>query len=602
MSRYSGDIDRMKNQISSIRGKINQLQREINVIQNEITALGTSSANANAQLVNNVNKINSTLSNNKNVVEYSHSQLSKTFSTQLQIREMFFIFKDIEGANKTIRALTNDLYFNYKNQATIRKIVRGFIDNLDLNMVSDETIYKMLEKEYLQSPEYWLAYVLLAIMNWKNDIQEKVEECVSYAMKLDEKSTVLFFMLFNLKLERFDVAVEWFNIYKDLEKVGADNDAFLMLMSCVNKKITSDDDTNPVINEFVDYIKEQYDKDLREIDQSTYVKLICNCFNRMDRTEVLQYPNLRRYLVENQVLAEALSKAKNNAEIFGYLEEISKVKLREKNLFLNKYIDQLISVPSPDEQKIHNEIKKNEELIATLEPIKKATGEILFKSDEFRKLAEENYNNKIKHDTGKLNVVDEIVSWIYVKQNNEINSLTKYNLFSLINPLTNQAYNLYKHNYTSMLRNQYTIAIKDYKSTTDFTNIDAEKRKISSFCVEKTNRLLATVKNTGSILLLLLCGAGFIGSLIGSFSLKNMAVLFYLVMAVAAVFMIISIFKLAVTNPKKRNKFKNQVAQEKNAFNDIIEKMFEEMNSYREEYREADSISRDVQELISRIS
>ena len=153
-----------------------------------------------------------------------------------------------------------------------------------------------------------------------------------------------------------------------------------------------------------------------------------------------------------------------------------------------------------------------------------------------------------------------------------------------------------------MLRNQYTIAIKDYKSTTDFTNIDAEKRKISSFCAEKTNRLLATVKNTGSILLLLLCGAGFIGSLIGSFSLKNIAVLFYLVMAVAAVFMIISIFKLAVTNPKKRNKFKNQVAQEKNALNDIIEKMFEEMNSYREEYREADSISRDVQELISRIS
>ena len=187
MSRYSGDIDRMKNQISSIRGKINQLQREINVIQNEITALGTSSANANAQLVNNVNKINSTLSNNKNVVEYSHSQLSKTFSTQLQIREMFFIFKDIEGANKTIRALTNDLYFNYKNQATIRKIVRGFIDNLDLNMVSDETIYKMLEKEYLQSPEYWLAYVLLAIMNWKNDIQEKVEECNN----LDRRTTTI---------------------------------------------------------------------------------------------------------------------------------------------------------------------------------------------------------------------------------------------------------------------------------------------------------------------------------------------------------------------------------------------------------------------------
>ena len=114
-------------------------------------ALANSARSGSINLLNTSNNAHAAMENSSTTIDYSHNQLKRTFNVQLQIKEMYFIFKDVETANKKIRLLTNKLYFDYRNQSTVRKIMRGFIDNLDLNMVSDEVIYKSLEKEFLQS-------------------------------------------------------------------------------------------------------------------------------------------------------------------------------------------------------------------------------------------------------------------------------------------------------------------------------------------------------------------------------------------------------------------------------------------------------------------
>ena len=204
----------LRSQLSQIRSEISRVERENQQIRSELGALAASASANSANLIGTSNNARNAMENSRNTINYSNEQLKKTFNVQLQIKEMYFIFKDVETANKKIRMLNNKLYFDYKNQAMVRKIVRAFVDNLELNLVSDERIYKALEKEFLQAPDYWLAYVLLSIMYWKNDNKKKADQCLEEALKRNSKSTAIFFMLFYLKLSRVDVALDWFYYYK----------------------------------------------------------------------------------------------------------------------------------------------------------------------------------------------------------------------------------------------------------------------------------------------------------------------------------------------------------------------------------------------------
>ena len=366
MSNYD-----LESQLCSLRSQISQVRSENAAIESELMALANSARSGSINLLNTSNNAHAAMENSSTTIDYSHNQLKRTFNVQLQIKEMYFIFKDVETANKKIRLLTNKLYFDYRNQSTVRKIMRGFIDNLDLNMVSDEVIYKSLEKEFLQSPNYWLGYVLLAIMNWKNNNQEKAEQCLQSALEKNNKSTSIFFMLFYLKLQRIDTAIKWFKYYQQFEQTGSDNSTFLMLVSSLPARISDEETKDQISQVFLEHIKKEFETDKAEINDEDIIKVIFNYFNHLDKVEPLKYNNLQSYVKEASTLANVLSKAKNNAEILKFIEDLNKVHVNEKNIYLIKYFDELISVPSEEEQVVLDEIKLNEEIIATMEPLKK---------------------------------------------------------------------------------------------------------------------------------------------------------------------------------------------------------------------------------------
>lgn len=607
MSNYD-----LESQLSSLRSQISQVRSENAAIESELMALANSARSGSINLLNTSNNAHAAMENSSTTIDYSHNQLKRTFNVQLQIKEMYFIFKDVETANKKIRLLTNKLYFDYRNQSTVRKIMRGFIDNLDLNMVSDEVIYKSLEKEFLQSPNYWLGYVLLAIMNWKNNNQEKAEQCLQSALEKNNKSTSIFFMLFYLKLQRIDTAIKWFKYYQQFEQTGSDNSTFLMLVSSLPARISDEETKDQISQVFLEHIKKEFETDKAEINDEDIIKVIFNYFNHLDKVEPLKYNNLQSYVKEASTLANVLSKAKNNAEILKFIEDLNKVHVNEKNIYLIKYFDELISVPSEEEQVVLDEIKLNEEIIATMEPLKKMDEDTIMKSSDFKKLAKENHEKKIKHDLGKLNVVNEIINWVYINKNEDINSLTKWNLFSLTKDYTEKAYELYSNVYHNTMPRDYHIVIGDYTSVTKLDSIDSELAYKDNFIKTKTERLLKTVKDTkakvsiGFGIALLL---GFITLLVLGFVFNSkkpqLAVLFFILCAVCCLFGTVLLVKGLITklvkNPKKRSQIKESMQKESEKLDEILRKIYEEIHMYFTEYQEADKISEYVKERIGQM-
>lgn len=604
----------LRSQLSQIRSEISRVERENQQIRSELGALAASASANSANLINTSNNARNAMDNSRNTINYSNEQLKKTFNVQLQIKEMYFIFKDVETANKKIRMLNNKLYFDYKNQAMVRKIVRAFVDNLDLKLISDERIYKALEKEFLQAPDYWLAYVLLSIMYWENDNKKKADQCLEEALKRNSKSTAIFFMLFYLKLSRVDVALNWFNYYKELDKTGSDNSTFLMFVSSLPNRIHDQEFKTKVGEVLAEYIEEEVDKCSEETDTNNIISIIYNYFLQIGHPESLKYPALSQYTAEKQTLANVLSKAKNNQKILNFMEELNKVHLNERNIYLNKYIDELISIPSEAEQKIIDEIHYNEEIIATMEPLKKLDDNTIFKSNDFRKLAKENYERKVTHDESKLNVINEIINWVYVNKNNEINSLTKWNLFSLTQPYTKKAYASYKNSYQNIYPRSLHIVVNDFQTTTNFNNLQYDLKQKESFIDSKTDRLLKTVRNGGPIASICFGGVFLIATIVllvlslamvsdnGGPSVGTIFKIISIPVGIAGVFFLVSgLIKLLITNPKKRRTIKENMTKESTRLDEIIRQMYKEMAAYRVEYQEADKISEYINERIEQM-
>lgn len=582
--------------INQVRSQLNKVLQENQRMIDELNALSYSANAGRIALINTAENANNALNNSNNVLNYSHSQLKNTFNIQLQIREMYFIFKDVETANKKIRSLTNKLYFDYKNQATIRKIVRGFMDNIDLNMVSDNTIYKSIEKEYLQCPDYWLGFVLLAIMYWKNNNKEKAEQCVNSAVEKNPKSTAIFFMLFNLKLKRLDTALNWFQYYRQLDKTGNDNNTFLMFVSSLPTRIKDLNEKDKVSKCLVEYIKEQFNADSVESDNNELVSMVYNYFLRLDNDEVLKYEYLRQYISEAQTLANALSKAKNNEAILAFIEDLNKVHLNERNLFLSKYMDELISTPSEAEQVIIDEIKLNEEIIASMESLKNIGDDRIFNSSDFKKMALENNKKRMKHDYGKLNFAKEVMNWVYVNKNLDINSLTNWNLFSLTKGYVEKAYTTYKNVYNKLIPNNYHINIKDFSTNTDFKDMQFVLNSSDKFYKEKVQRLCSQVKDGSAILNIVIGILLLIIGIILTFIFNPISLI---LSGVGFVLGVIGCIKKLVANPKKR-KYINEMCNKENIkTKEIINCMFKEMQLYQVEFKEADDISKYVDERIN---
>ncbi|MCR4699168.1 MAG: hypothetical protein K5762_07375, partial [Bacilli bacterium] len=461
-------IGEMERNISDIEREIQELLARLNAIESEAVR-STNTINYTIENVNN------TMNKDYNDLEYSEKTFQNVIKMKSQIRELLFIFEEVQTAGKKVRMLGNKLYFEFKNQARVRKIARAFIDNLELDMVTDEVIYKSIEKEHLQAPDFWLTFAMLAIMAWKKDDYTTCMKAIDGALSCNEKATIIFMVLFHIRLKRFSVALKWFNCLSGLETLGSDADTLLMFLSLIPFKI---DEQDAEIDEFsgvlLNYIKEKLHEEENEEKEANYRAFIMSYFQKLDVAETLQYPVLTRYVSNYQDMANALSQAKNNESILSYFEEVSHVHIHEKNPLLLKYFDSLYSIPSKGEKEIYDEIHDLEDIIAALPEIKKDLGNIT--AHDFHEYAIHRGDRQKQHDQAKLELKQEFMNWLYFEPDPDVNSLTYWNMFCLISDTVTKAYSQYYYAYHNINPTSFQVDIDDFSMQTDFKHIEKDKQ------------------------------------------------------------------------------------------------------------------------------
>ena len=462
MSNYA-----LQSQLSELQSQLRKAERINAELRSELSTIERGVNRAHKDLEDYNGKIRGTLDSCNGTMRSSHQRVIDAIEVQGEIEKMYVRFKQVELANKKIRAANNKKYYDFANYRTVRKIVQGIMDNLDINIVSDKTITKSVEVQHLQTPDYWLTCVLISVMAWRNNDKELAERAIVRAINLDKKNSAIFYMLYNLRMGREDAALKWFYTYQECELKGSDQRTFLMLFSLVSKTLADnvDDSTK---NEIFAFINKVIDSNMKAFGYSKtdIVAQIRQYINRMQPSDQLEYSYLRKFCTEFELMSANMMQAKNNINILEFILRTVNVPIEQKNTFLKGYIDELIATPNQSEKDVYDEIAYNELVIRYEGEIE--TAKEVFAAEQAKKADD-------------LNLIAEMIDWIYERDSQDVNGQIRLNMFALTKALQEQAVDEHVEDYRSRRKANYWVTIGEYSTEVNFKREDEEYSKVSSY-------------------------------------------------------------------------------------------------------------------------
>lgn len=571
MSNYD-----LKAEVSRLKSELRRIERENNALHSEIASAVNSVNRAEQELSSYNQHIRDTLDNATGSINNSINRTLSAYELQGQIDQLYTRYKAVELANKNIRALNNKKYYDFNNYRTIRKIVQGMMDNLDLNMVSDAIIYKSVERQHLLTPDYWLTSVLISIMAWKSDDKALAERAVDVAFKLDKKNSSIFYMIFNLRMDRNDAAVKWFLEYQKCELKGSDENTFLMMFSLISKTLTDkvDDETSRMISDYIHRLivecaaREGY-------SEEDIVRFIRQKMTSLTRTEPYELPTFSKYCKDYSSIRRMLDLANNNYNILEFILRIVNVPVAERNTYLKEYLNELLAKPNDVEIETYNEIEYNELVI-------RLSGDV--------ESAKAQFSQRLEKRQADFNIIETIISWVYDFGNEDINGQMRLNMFTLVKTLQDKAASSYFESYRAMYKNVHPISIQDYSTDVDFTNEGGEVSKVEDYYHDKQNKALSTVKNLGAYIAF---GAGVACGTVAFFTSLYLLMGFGIGAIVGA--------GILISNKYKRKNIVLQTQTQKERVLGILHKLYEEFVTMKELYKGYDDISARITEEIAKV-
>ena len=546
-------------------------------LRQELYALESGVSNAANRWNELTNHINNTLVNGHNRIVNSHDLTLKAYELQCDIERIYKLYKYVESANKKIRELQNKVYYDFANYNAVRKIVESMLNNIEISFVSDSVLTKAIEIKHLQLPDYWLTCALLSIMAWRNDDRVMAEKALERACMLDKKNSCIFFFAFHMRIGKNAVALKWFRNYISCDLTGQDNVNVLFMFSLLSKSVETeyDDKIYAEVNDFVNRtIKARMESE--GYSEEAMTKRISGYLKKMMIREPLKYPVLSKYCKESRFYADILSAVKNNSNILEFVRKTVNLTTTEKINRLNQFIDDIIRRSNTSEVNVKNEIYHNELII-------KYMGE--------KEKADKEYEEWLEHNRTELDIISEMIEWVYNPGDTDVNAAEKQRLFVMISDLTKKAVDNNVNEYRNSFRKNADIQIEEYSSYADLTNEGAEHQKIDVYYRQKAEALIAQQKIWPSFLWFgagVLCGV--LAVVFGLFSL-------FVGTAIGAVG---GAGQILLTNRRKKNIAKN-CAREAVGTKEIFSRMSAEFRQYLEEYSEYDKYYEVINDDFSRI-
>jgi len=560
--------------IGSLQAELSR-QQQINAeLHAELNELYMGVSQAGREMHNFREHVCNTLNSSNNMISNSHERCIRTYEMQLEIDKLYERFKRMELANKKIRECNNKKYYEFGNYRTVRKIVQGIMDNMNVTMVSDAVIYKSVERQQLQTPDYWLTCVLISVMAWKNDDKELADRAMAVALGLDKKACSIFYMLFNLRLHRDDAALKWFHVYQECELKGSDERTFLLLFSLLDK--TLEDDVNEDIkNDIYGFINKVIAINARQegFSQQEIVDEICVYLTSMQGGQRLEYSLLQKCCDDYSELSRMVLLAENNRNILQFILDVNDVSEIERNSYISAFMDDHVAMPNQVEKDVYDEIEYNETII-------ECGGDM--------ELAEERWSREKSRRETKLNLISEMVRWVYGRGKEEADPQVRRNMFVLTGGLQQQAVDQYRETYLNMQKQVHPVTMGEYHTDCDFRNRKAERQKIQTFYEQRRDEALAQVKNTGAFVAFGIGGA----AIVASFFLQA---LMGLLLAGGAVTILVGVFTL-FSNKKRRAQLETDCNASITAKNELLTKIFDEYGRLYDEFAGYDAYYEKIQD------
>jgi hypothetical protein len=561
------EVNRLESELHRCQQINYQLKGELNTLANGVSSARNTLENYNS-FINNV------LDNSDSRLMNSHQKIIHAYETQGEIKRLYARFKNIETANKKIRSANNSKYYDFKNYRTVRKILSGLMENIDVNMISDQTILKSVEVQHLKSPDYWLTFALISIMSWKRDDKILAEHAMNHALRLDKKNASIFYMLFNIRLERFEASLKWFELFKECELNGKDKKTLLLLFTLVSDSIDDfiDQKSKKYLNDFIHEVIETNVSN-SGFSKEQIVDFILQKYSLQYNDVQVEYPLLKKSILDYDRIKYLIDQTSKNVKILELLNKISKTNVKEKNEFLKKYIDELISEPNDQEINVFKIIEFNELII-------KYQGDV--------ESAVQDFAEKQKNEREELNLIAEMTRWIFSSDNKEVNSQVRKNIFILTKGYFKQAYEEFTNDYRSRLSHSFDVQIDDYRSNINFADIHKEDIKIDEFYNNKLNIRRAQLKGYTEYIAFGIGALLIIGSFFAGFGLIIPA--------------IIAFGYGAVELNSKSNKIKEitfAIDNEKIVVKKLLSEIKDEFNRFLTDYHNFDDFSSEIEGIFT---
>lgn len=531
----------------------NELRSELDTI-----AAGVGAATASVEALN--AHVRTTLDDSTGRLQDSHGLILRSIELQGEIEHQYVLFKNMELANKKIRACNNKKYYEFAHYRTVRKLVQGMMDNLDVHMVSDATVYKSIEKEHLQTPDYWLTSALIAIMAWKNDDKPLADRALQVSMRLSQKDTAVFMMIFNLRMHREQAALKWFLVYQQCELKGADRRTFLLLFSLISRTLNQDDQLDEaVIDEIVDFIGRVVDADYESegYNEDDIIMTIRRHLDLMKPRDELAYETLRQCCTEYARVADIMMQAKNNINILEFILRTVNVPPEQRNEFLKNFLQEQIDQPNRTEREVYDEIEYNETII-------RCSGD--------KERADEIYSAERTRRVRELNLIAEMIRWVYTNEDPEVNGQMRLNMFTLTRDLNQAAIEDNVSYYRAQDVTHLEIKIGDYTTKADFDQPQQENDKIRAHYEAIRDGELAQIKALPAILAFVVAAAAAAGAFFAGWWL----------LGVAACGIGFGVFTLISNSGRRKNLIAGCEASIQSA-QAILARLLEEHRAYRAE-------------------
>ena len=285
--------------------------------------------------------------------------------------------------------------------------------------------------------------------------------------------------------------------------------------------------------------------------------------NRMQPSDQLEYSYLRKFCTEFELMSANMMQAKNNINILEFILRTVNVPIEQKNTFLKGYIDELIATPNQSEKDVYDEIAYNELVIRYEGEIE--TAKEVFAAEQAKKADD-------------LNLIAEMIDWIYERDSQDVNGQIRLNMFALTKALQEQAVDEHVEDYRSRRKANYWVTIGEYSTEVNFKREDEEYSKVSSYFTDMRDRAIASIKNWKA----------FIGFGVGVAAAACAFFVEYWLFAVALIGMGYGAGVL-ISNKSQIKQLEQKCAESIKATNDTLQKLFVEFSKYQTELDEYDS-------------